>query len=102
MALSRFASRLLAPMTLSRLSMIGSKSGPVRSFFHHHRRNLPETYFASASNIFKSWEKEFERMQEQFNNYFRDLKNNRPITNYSPGGNGKFYFHRNRLIDYFI
>jgi HSP20 family molecular chaperone IbpA len=71
-------------MTLSRLSTISSKSGPVRSFCNHHHRNLPETYFGSASNIFKIWEKEFERMQQQFDNYFRDLKNNQPITNYSP------------------
>ncbi|CAF0918972.1 unnamed protein product [Rotaria sordida] len=86
MASSRVVSRLLAPTTLSRLSTIGSKSGPVRYFWHHHhhRKNLAETYFGSASNVFQRWEKEFDRIQEQFNHFFQDLKNNRSLTN----GNG--------------
>jgi len=75
------SSRLLALKNLSRLSTIGT-----RYFWHHHhhRRNLPETYFSSVSNVFERWEKEFDRMQEQFNNFFRDLKNNR---SYSVGEN---------------
>ncbi len=79
------SSRLLALKNLSRLSTIGT-----RYFWHHHqhpRRNLPETYFGSVSNVFERWEKEFDRMQEQFNNFFRDLKNNQAVTSYSVGEN---------------
>jgi len=79
------SSRLLALKNLSRLSTIGT-----RYFWHHHhhpRRNLPETYFGSVSNVFERWEKEFDRMQEQFNNFFRDLKNNQVVTSYSVGEN---------------
>ncbi len=53
---------------------------------HHHHRNLPEKYFGSLSNVFERWEKEFDRMQQQFNNFFQDLKNNRTLTSYTLGG----------------
>jgi len=91
MASSRVVSRLLTPITLSRLSAVSNKSSPIRYFWHHHhqRRNLPETYFGSMSNVFERWEKEFDRMQQQFNNFFQDLKNNRTVTSFSPSGNGK-------------
>jgi hypothetical protein len=74
------SSRLLALKNLSRLSSIGTRY----FWHHHHRRSLPETYFGSVSNVFERWEKEFDRMQEQFNNFFRDLKTNR---SYSVGEN---------------
>ncbi|CAF1476962.1 unnamed protein product [Rotaria sordida] len=35
-------SSLFAPITLNRLSIIGSKSSSVRNLFHHCRKNLPE------------------------------------------------------------
>jgi hypothetical protein len=41
------------------------------------------------SNVFERWEKEFDRMQQQFNNFFQDLKNNRTVTSFSPSGTGK-------------
>jgi hypothetical protein len=82
MASTRVVSRLLAPKNLSRLSTIGSQSGPMRYFWHHHhhRRNVPEKYFGSMTDVFERWEKEFDRMQQQFNSFFQDLKNNRPLT----------------------
>jgi hypothetical protein len=82
MASSRVVSRLIAPTTLNRLTTIGSKSGPVRYFWHHHHRKyIPEAYTSQVSNAFQRWEKEFERMHEQFGNFFHDLKNNRSLTN---------------------
>jgi hypothetical protein len=93
MASSRVLSRLLAPTTLNRLLTISSRNGSVRSFFHHcHGKHLPEAYSGSASNVIQRWEKEFDRMQKQVSDYFGYLKNNRSVVNYSPGGNGKFYF----------
>ena len=105
MASSRVVSRLITPTTLSRLSTIGSKSVPVRNFWHHHhRKGLPEVYGSAVSNAFQRWEKEFERMQEQFGNFFQDIKSNRsPGRNFSendmivtePDGSKKFHLSLN-------
>ncbi len=94
MASSRIVSRLLVPTTLSRLSTIGNTSGPVRHLFSRNPRNLPDIFLGSSSNVFRDLEKEFERMQRQFDNYFRGGNNtndNRSLVNYSRGDkNGKY------------
>jgi len=89
MASSRIVSRLLVPTTLSRLSSIGNTSGPVRHFFSHNPKNLPDIFLGSSSNVFRDLEREFDRMQRQFDNYFRGGSNtndNRSLVNYSRGG----------------
>jgi hypothetical protein len=87
---SRIVSRLLVPTTLSRLSTIGSASSPVRHFFYRNPRNLPDIFLGSSSNVFRDLEREFDRMQRQFDQYFRSGNNNQSLVNYSPGGtNGK-------------
>lgn len=86
MASSRVLSRLLTPTTLSRIVGKNGGGGAVRQFWHHHhRKNLPEQYIGPISNVIERVEKEFERMQQQFNNFFQDIKNNRPLTNPSAG-----------------
>ncbi|CAF0859426.1 unnamed protein product [Adineta steineri] len=89
MALARFSQRLFAPTTFCRLSLIGNKNGSVRYFFHrrHCHEHLPEAYFASTSNAFQRWEKEFERMQQHFNNYLQNLKPNRSIIDFPSSRN---------------
>ena len=77
MASTRVLSRLLVPKNLHRLSTIGANQGPVRQFWHHHhhhRRELPV-----ISNVIERWEKEFDRMQEQFNNFFQNMKTDRVV-----------------------
>jgi len=81
MASSRIVSRLV-PMTLGRLSTIGNTSGPVRHFFSRNPRNLPEVFLGSTSNIFRDFEREFDRMQRQFDNFFRGGNDNRSLMNY--------------------
>jgi len=76
MASSRIVSRLLVPTTLNRLSIIGNTSGPVRHFFNHNPRNLPDLFLGSTSNVFRDLEREFDRMQRQFDNYFRGNNTN--------------------------
>jgi hypothetical protein len=90
MASSRIVSRLLVPTTLNRLSTIGSTSGPVRHIFFDNSRNLPDIFHGSSSNVFRDLEREFDRMQQRFDNYFRSGNNNQSLANYSPGNtNGK-------------
>jgi hypothetical protein len=71
MASSRIVSRLLVPTTLNRLSLIGNTSGPVRHFFYRNPRNLPDIFLGSSSNVFRDLEREFDRMQRQFDSVFR-------------------------------
>lgn len=94
MASSRIVSRLLVPTTRSCLSTIGNTSGPVRYFFNRNPRNLPDIFLGSSSNVFRDLEREFDRMQRQFDNYFRGGNNandNRSLVT-SPRGrqNGKY------------
>jgi hypothetical protein len=95
MASSRIVSRLLVPTTLSRLSTIGNTSGPVRHFFSRNPRNLPDIFLGSSSNIFRDLEREFDRMQRQYDNYFRGAtraNDNRSLVDYSRGNtNGKYF-----------
>lgn len=82
MASSRVLSRLFIPAHLSRIA--NRNGGQIRQFWHHHHRHhLPEKYFGPMSNIVERFEKEFDRMQQQFNNLFQDVKNSRPLTVYS-------------------
>jgi hypothetical protein len=91
MASSRIVSRLLTPTTLGRLSIIGNTSVPVRHFFNHNSRNLPDVFLGSASNVFRDLEKEFDRMQSRFDNYFQGTNENRSLANTSrSGANGKY------------
>jgi hypothetical protein len=95
MASSRIISRLLVPTTLSRLSTIGNTSSPVRHFFSRNPRNLPDIFLGSSSNVFRDLEREFDRMQKQFDNFFRSgihANDNRSLIDYSRGGmNGKYF-----------
>ena len=97
MAATRIVSRLRVPTTLNRLSAIGNSSGPVRHFFS---RNLPDLHFGpSSNNIFRDMEKQFDRMQRQFDHYFRGLtgatgranrSNTNSLVNYPSGfANGR-------------
>ncbi|CAF0719272.1 unnamed protein product [Adineta steineri] len=79
MASSRLILRLVAPNSLSRLSTIGNTNGSIRHFFYRNPRNLPDVFLGSSSNVFRDLEKEFERMQRQFDNYFRGSNNNNNI-----------------------
>lgn len=83
MASSRIISRLLVPTTLSRLSTIGNIGCSVRYFFNRNPRNLPDLFLGSTSNVFRDLEKEFDRMQRQFDNFFRSSvpTNNRSLVN---------------------
>jgi HSP20 family molecular chaperone IbpA len=105
MASSRIISRLLVPTTVGRLSMIGNTSGPVRHFFNRNPRNLPDIFLGSTSNVFRDFDREFDRMQRQFDNYFRgNITNNdnRSLINSPQGGtNGKFIFHISNIIFYY-
>ena len=95
MASSRVLSRVLVPSTLSRLSAIGNMSGPVRHFFYRNPRNLPDIFLGSTSNVFRDLEREFDRMQRQFDHFFRDGNNtndNRSLVNHSRGGANGNYF----------
>jgi len=83
MASSRIISRLLVPTTLSRLSTIGNTSGPIRHIFYRNPRNLPDIFLGSTPNVFRDLEKEFQRMQRQFDNYFNGSNDNRSLVNYS-------------------
>ncbi|CAF0917723.1 unnamed protein product [Rotaria sp. Silwood1] len=89
MASTRIISRLLVPTTLCRLSTIGNMSGPVRHLFYRNPRNLPDVFRGTTSSIFRDLEKEFERMQQQFDNYFRggSANDNQSLVNYSFGAN---------------
>jgi hypothetical protein len=95
MASSRIVSRLLVPTTLSRLSTIGNTSGPVRHFFSRNPTNLPDIFLGSSSNVFRDLEREFDRMQRRFDNYFRGTtraNDNRSLVDYSRGNtNGKYF-----------
>jgi len=91
MASSRIISRLLVPTTLSRLSSIGNTSGPIRHIFYRNPRNLPDIFLGSTSNVFRDLEKEFQRMQRQFDNVFNGSNDNRSLVNYSRGDStGKY------------
>ena len=87
MALSRVISRLLIPGTWSRLSMIGNVNGSIRHFFYRHPKYLPDV-FGSTLNIFRDLEREFERMQRQFDNYFRNQTgiNDRSLVSFPRSG----------------
>lgn len=94
MASSRIGSRLLVPTTRCGLSMIGNTSGPIRTFFYRNPRNLPDVFLGSSSNVFRDLEREFERMQRNFDHFFRgsnanNTVDNRSLTNYTGGANGK-------------
>ena len=93
MASSRIVSRLV-PTTLSRLSTMGNTSGPVRHFFSRNPRNLPDIFLGSTSNVFRDLEREFDRMQRQFDNYFRSgtrANDNRSLVDHSHSNtNGKY------------
>lgn len=92
MASSRIVSRLV-PTTLHRLAL-GSGQGPIRHFFYRNPRNLPDVFLGSTSSLFRDLEREFDRMQRQFDNFFRSSvgNNNRSLVDASRGGssNGKF------------
>ena len=90
MASSRIVSRLLVPTTLNRLSLIGNTSGPVRHFFYRNPRNLPDIFLGSSSNVFRDLEREFDRMQRQFDSVFRGntTNDNRSLIT-RDGTNGK-------------
>jgi hypothetical protein len=94
MASSRIVSRLI-PATLSRLSTIGNTSSPVRHFFSRNPRNLPDIFLGSTSNVFRDLEREFDRMQRQFDNYLRGgtrTNDNRSLVDSSLGNaNGKYF-----------
>lgn len=98
MASSRILSRVLVPTKLNRLAVLGNGQGPIRHFFYRNPRNLPDVFLGSTSNMFRDLEREFERMQRQFDHFFRnnassDNNNNRSLVDYSRGGNnGKFCF----------
>lgn len=95
MASSRIISRILVPTTLGRLSTMGNMSGQVRHFFNRNPNNLPDLFFGSTRNVFRDLDREFERMQKQFDNYFRDFTgtNNRPLANFlRTGANGKYFY----------
>lgn len=97
MASSRIVSRLLVPATRGGLSLIGHTGGPTRTFFYRNSRNLPEIFLGSSANVFRDLEREFERMQRQFDHVFRggasnnaNANDNRALTNYTRGAtNGK-------------
>ena len=94
MASSRIVSRLLVPTTRRGLSMIGNTSGPIRTIFYRNPRNLPDIFLGSSSNVFRDLEREFERMQRNFDHFFRgsntnNTVDNRSLTNYTGGANGK-------------
>lgn len=97
MAATRIVSRLRVPTTLNRLSAIGNSSVPARQFFS---RNLPDLHFGhSANNVFRDMEKQFDRMQQNFDRYFRgftgatgrgNTDNTNSLVNYPSGfANGK-------------
>jgi hypothetical protein len=94
MASSRIISRLIVPTTLSRLSTIGNMSSPVRYIFSRNPRNLPDIFLGSSSNVFRDLEREFDRMQRQFDHFFRsgiNTNDNQSLVNYSRDGiNGKY------------
>lgn len=95
MASSRVVSRLLVPTTLSRLSTVGSVGSPVRHFIYRNPKNLPDIFLGSSSNVFRDLEKEFDRMQRQFDHFFRGGNNtndNRSLVNYSRDGTNGNYF----------
>ncbi|CAM4778121.1 unnamed protein product [Rotaria magnacalcarata] len=85
MASFRIISRLLVPTTLSRLATVGNINGPVRHLLYRNPRNLPGVFLGSTSNIFRDLEREFDRMQRQFDNYFRGnvTNDNRSLINSS-------------------
>ena len=90
MASARIVSRVLAPTTLNRLAVLGNGQGPVRHFFYRNPRNLPDVFVGSTSNLFRDLEREFDRMQRQFDNVFRGNTSgnqNRSLTETSRGGN---------------
>ena len=85
MSSSRLVSRLLVPTTVCRRSLIGNANGPIRHLFYRNPRNLPDVFLGSASNLFRDLEREFDRMQRQFDGYFRHDNNtsqNRSPVNY--------------------
>ncbi|CAF3310654.1 unnamed protein product [Rotaria socialis] len=85
MTSSRIISRLIVPTTLSRLATLGNINGPVRHLVYRSPRNLPGVFLGSTSNIFRDLEREFDRMQRQFDNYFRGnvANDNRSLINSS-------------------
>src|SRR5689334_14285299 len=99
MASSRIISRLIVPTTRNHLSRVVNTSVPVRYFFNRNPKNLPDLFFGSSTNVFRDLEREFERMQRQFDNFFRGTSpstDNRSLTNFSRGGtNGKYFFSSN-------
>jgi hypothetical protein len=93
MASSRIVSRLLVPTTRSCLSTIGKTNMPIRHFFARNPRNLPDVFLGSSSNIFRDLEREFDRMQRQFDNVFRGWNTNDNRSLISRGEtNGKYFF----------
>jgi hypothetical protein len=105
MASTRIVSRLLVPTTLNRLSIIGNSSGPVRHLFYRNPRNLPDIFLGSSSNVFRDLEREFDRMQRQFDNYFRsgnNPNNNLSLVDSSQSGtNGKYFLFRIKRVLFF-
>ncbi|CAF0866552.1 unnamed protein product [Rotaria sordida] len=89
MASTRIISRVLVPTTLCRLSTIGNIGTPIRHFFYRNPGNLPDVFRGTASSVFRDLEREFDRMQRQFDNYFRGntADDSRSLTNYSRGEN---------------
>ncbi|CAF0883376.1 unnamed protein product [Adineta ricciae] len=92
MASSRIVSRLLVPTARCGLSMIGNPSGPIRTIFYRNPRNLPDVFLGSSSNVFRDLEREFERMQRNFDHFFRgsntnNTVDNRSLTNYTGDAN---------------
>ena len=95
MSSSRLVSRLLVPTTICRRSLIGNGNGPIRHLFYRNSRNLPDVFLGSASNLFRDLEREFDRMQRQFDGYLRHDNNanqDRSLLNYPRDtANGKNY-----------
>ncbi|CAF4819518.1 unnamed protein product, partial [Rotaria sp. Silwood2] len=85
MASTRIISRLIVPNTLCRLSAVGNMGGPIRHLFYRNPRNLPDVFLGTTSSVFRDLEREFERMQRQFDNYFRgnSLNDNQSLVNFS-------------------
>jgi len=91
MSSSRIVSRLLLPTTRYGLSMMGHTGAPVRTFFYRNPRNLPDVFLGSSSHVFRDLEREFDRMQRQFDHFFRggsanNAGDNQALTNYTRGG----------------
>ncbi|CAF1022180.1 unnamed protein product [Adineta ricciae] len=97
MALARVTQRLFVPRLAK---IVGSQTGSTRHFFHrhHYHKYLPETSFASMANVFQRWEKEFERMQGQFNKFFQDSKTDRSVMDLTFDGNNKLCAAENDFI----